>query len=71
MIAKDFDKETEETAASKTDVVKSKKLSPKVKKLNKPKATHKEFDWPKKNYFEVSCVAAETNGSVQRMVCLR
>ena len=56
---------------SKTDVVKEKQDSPKgsKKKLSKTKkAQEREFDWPKKNYFEVSCVAAESSGSGQRMV---
>lgn len=53
---------------SKTD--KSKKGTKTVKRrTNKTEKTPvREFDWPKKNYFEVTCVAAENAGSGQRMV---
>ena len=70
-VDKDVDKQTEEadTDNEKTANVKAKKGSPKSKKTTKSKKSQdREFDWPKKNYFQVTCVAAESNGSVQRMV---
>ena len=56
---------------AKTDSVKTKRVPPKAAKkmvVNPPKKAGGEFDWPKKNYFEVTCVAAESSGSGQRMV---
>ena len=55
------------------ETTKSKRKPPKGSKTKlvatkPPQPTGRQFDWPKKNYFEVTCVAAESSDSGQRMV---
>ena len=65
--------DVEDDTVGTMDMAKSKRKpsKPAKKKLvavKPPQPAGAEFDWPKKNYFEVTCVAAESSGSGQRMV---
>ena len=53
---------------TKTKRKPSKATKKKLLAVKPPQPAGAEFDWPKKNYFEVTCVAAENSGSGQRMV---